>query len=239
MSISKGYGTTIAIGVTAIGKISAIAQPKKTADSIEVSVLDSPNGYKEYIGGMKDGGEISLKGFFDTSDAGQLALDVAFEAESLSTYTITLPAALGSATYVFDALITAFEPGEANLDSAIEFSLTLKVIGKPILGTSASTGMSAVTISGTAGAMVPTFAIAKFAYSWIFTTDTSITVTPTAASHTIKLYVDGVYTETITSGGTSAAITGFGTQTPKKLDVVVYEAGKTPKTYTFAAIRTT
>jgi hypothetical protein len=45
------------------------------------------------------------------------------------------------------------------------------------------------------------------------------------------LYVDGVFTETLTTATPSSALGSWVIGTPKELTVIVYEATKTPKTY--------
>ena len=238
MGAKRAIGTTITKGGTNLGGLTSIGTPEKSADTIETTTLDVTDGYKTFIQGIKDGGEISVKGFFDTADAGQMALDTAFEAGTLDTYVITFPATIG-ATFTFTGIITKYTPGEVTIEDPLSFELTIKVSGKPILATVASGGLTALTLSGTTGALSPVFANTKYAYAWSFTTDASITVTPTGANHTIKMYVDGVYVADITSGSASTAITGFLAATSKEIKLICFEAGKTPKTYSIIAIRTT
>lgn len=238
MAVKRGIGTTISKGGTNIGGLTSIGTPEKSADTIETTTMDVTDGYKTFIQGIKDGGEISVKGFFDTADAGQMTLDAAFENGTLDTYIITFPATIG-ATFNFTGIVTKFTVGEATIEDPLSFELTVKISGKPIFATVASGGLTALTLAGTAGTLSPVFSNTKYAYAWSFTTDASITVTPTAANHTIKLYVDGVYIQDVNSGSASAAMTGFLAATPKMIDLICFESGKTPKTYSVVAIRTT
>jgi hypothetical protein len=73
-------------------------------------------------------------------------------------------------------------------------------------------------------------------YGFTFTTETAFEPKITAASHTIKLYVDGVYTEALTSGSAGSSIS-IGAAESTEIKVVVNEAGKSPKTYTFMVSR--
>jgi predicted secreted protein len=243
MAGKRGIGTTIAKGATTIGVLTSIKPPEKSADTVESTTLDSSDGYKTFVQGMKDGGEVSVTGYFDVTDAGQLALDTAFEAGSEDAYTITFPSSMGSPTVSFNAIVTKFMPGEANLEDLVGFEVTFKITGKPTIGTSASSGLSALTFvqtdgttALTAAALTPTFATGTYFYNFTFTTQTSFKVKPTAASHTIKVYVDGAYLETVASGsaGTAIAISAAAT---KQVDIIVNEAGKTPKTYRVAVAR--
>ena len=93
---------------------------------------------------------------------------------------------------------------------------------------SASAGLSALSMTGAGGALSPAFGSAFRYYTYGGLTAASVTVTATAASHTIKLYVDGVYTQTLTSATASAAIAmTLGT---KKLTIIAQEAGKQSQT---------
>ena len=239
----RGIGTTIAKGATNIGYLTSVKPPEKSADTIETTTLDSVSGYKTFIQGMRDGGEVKVAGYFDVTDTGQIAMDTAHDAGTVDAYTITFPASMGSPTVTFDAVVTKMAIGEANLEDAVTFEVTLKVSGKPTLNTSASTGASAATFvktdgstALTAAAITPTFAIGTFYYNFTFTTETSFKPKITAAGHTIKVYVDGVYTESLSSGsaGTAIAIDAAAT---KQIDVVVNQAGYTAKTYRFAVAR--
>jgi len=96
MAIGKGVGTTIAQGVTTIGKLTSINPGEKTWETADITTLDSSDEYKNAIPILKAGGEIAISGFLNVSDAGQIALDTAFEAGTLDAYTITYPSTIGA-----------------------------------------------------------------------------------------------------------------------------------------------
>ena len=240
----RGMGTSISKGAQVIGYLTSIGSPEKSAETIETTTLDVADNYKTYMQGLIDGGEVAIAGFFETGDAGILALNTAVDTGATDSYTITFPAGLG-ATWTFTALVTGFQVGEANKDDAITFEATLKVTGKPNLGTTASGGLTAASFVQTAGdtaltayAITPTFANGTFNYTVTYTTQTAYKVKMTAANHTIQLYVDGVLTETLASGTSSTTNVAQAAVGTKKIDIIVYEAGKTPKTYSFMVART-
>lgn len=242
MTAKKSIGTTLTKGVVVIGSLTNISPPEKSADTKEVTTLDVTDGYKRFIAGLKDGGEVTVKGYFDSSDAGQIALDTGFEAGTEDTFVIAFPATIG-ATFTFAAVITKFKVGEVDLENPLEFEATLKVSGKPDLAVVASAGISAATFVKTDGAteltalaVTPVFTIGTFIYGITFTTENGFKPKITAAAHTIKLFVDGAYSENLTSGSAGSLI-AIGAAATKKLDVVVFEAGKSPKTYTFMVSR--
>lgn len=94
--------------------------------------------------------------------------------------------------------------------------------------TSVSTGLSGLELAGTGGTLSPSFGADVRYYTFGGVTAAAVTVTPTAANHTIKLYIDGVYSQDIVSGEASASIPmAVGT---KKLTITAQELGKTVQT---------
>lgn len=233
----RSVGTKIKIGLNYIAGLTSIGAPEKSADTLDTTTLDSDGGYRTFIGGFKDGGEVAISGYFDPSDVGQTALDTAFESGDLTDFQIIFPSDLG-ASWSFDGVVTNYKGGNAELEELVAFEATIKVSGKPVLATTASAGLSALSLTGTGGTFAPTFDNAKNTYTFSGVSATSVTVTATAASHTIKLYIDGVYSADLTTAVASAAI-ALTLNTAKKLTIVAMEEGKTPIIYEVVALKTT
>jgi predicted secreted protein len=107
----RALGTTISIGTTPvlIGGLTEIGGVQLSADTIDVTTLDSDGGYREFIGGFKDAGEVSLSGFFDnTTGNGQAEMYAAFENGTVADFVITFPVAL-NAKWTFKGVVTGFE----------------------------------------------------------------------------------------------------------------------------------
>jgi len=206
-------------------------------DAIDVTVLSSVNGFKQYIAGLADPGTFTVEGFFDTSDSGQNLLNTKFVNSTVDTYTMTFPTVLG-ASWTASCFIKELELGsEADTTKAIPFKATFQISGQPTIGTSATAGISALTLTGTSGALAPTFANNVYAYSYTFITSTSITLTPIAASQQYTMYVDGVNQGTFNGGSVSPAV-AFASVGSHKIDLIVSQAGYTPVTYSIVAVRT-
>lgn len=135
MPAQKAVGTKFMQGAVVVGELNSIKPPEKSADTIDVTTIDVTDGYKKFITGFKDGGEVSLGGYFDFTDVGQLALDASYEAGTVDEYSIVFPAAIG-ATFTFSGVITKLAVGEANVKDALGFDCTIKVAGKPVLAAS-------------------------------------------------------------------------------------------------------
>jgi predicted secreted protein len=205
-----------------------------SAETIDVTNLSSSGGYREFIGGFKDGGEVSLSGHFNVQDTnGQMAMYAAFQAGTTDSYTIVYPA---GGSWTFNGVVTGFSTG-SELEDTVSFEGTIKVSGSPSLGITQSAGLSALALTGAGGAISPAFSTSNRSYSFGGVTATSVTVTATAASHSLRLYVDGVYSQDLVSGSPSAAIP-LAINVGKKLTILANEIGKAQKVYEVVVIKT-
>ena len=79
----RALGTVIQINSSAIAGLTSINGVSLTAETIDKTTLSSTGGYREFGGGFKDGGEVSISGYFEPSDTnGQVAMYTAFERNS-------------------------------------------------------------------------------------------------------------------------------------------------------------
>lgn len=232
---NRSVGTRIKIGTTYIAGLTSIDAPPRSADTLDTTTLDSAGGYRTFIGGFKDGGEITISGYFESGDLGQIALNAAFEAGSLQDYEITFPAEM-SASWTFKGVVTAYQAGSASLEDLLAFEATIKISGQPSLNTTASGGLTALALSS-GGTLAPTFSGSNYYYAYTGVVSTSLTVTATAATHTLTLYVDGVYVQTLASGVASNAIS-VALNVGRQLTIVAQEAGKVAKVYEVQVIKT-
>jgi len=116
---------------TAIAEINSISGPNLSRDTIDVTSLDSTGGYKEFIAGFRDGGEITLEMNFTL--AGYTDMKDDFESDDTVNYQIVLPDT-GATTFDFAALVTALGVGIPNNDK-VTCSVTIKISGQVTLST--------------------------------------------------------------------------------------------------------
>lgn len=138
---TRALGTVLKKGGTKIGGLTSINGIEITADTIDVTTLDSDGGYRKFIGAFKDAGEVSIEGFFNPDDEVQLDLQDSIDEGLEEDYTIEMPTS-PKATWAFKGVVTGFKVGDAEVDGTISFSSTIKVSGKPVL-----------TIGGTSGGL--------------------------------------------------------------------------------------
>lgn len=124
MAKIRSFGTAITVGGNAVGSLTEINNPGMEANIIDVTNHGSSDNSKEFLGGLKDGGEVSLSGFYDYSDAGQAYLrnNIGASAACVITYSNGNKAS-------FTGIIKSAGEG-APLDEAVPFSATIKVSGK-------------------------------------------------------------------------------------------------------------
>jgi predicted secreted protein len=115
-----------------LAEVTSISPPKMSRDSIDATHEQSPNAWREFIAGLKDGGEVSLDLNFipGGSAADDLTAELAL-AGSAATKSRLIVFPDGS-QFEFDAFLTGFEP-DAPLDDKMTGTATFKVTGEPVL----------------------------------------------------------------------------------------------------------
>lgn len=119
---------------TTIAQVRDISGPGLSQEAVEVTHHSSTDGWREYVGGLFDGGEISFEIVYDpaegTHDASTGLLKDMTD-RTVRNFELVFPDT-GSTTWTFAALVTGFEPG-APVDGALTASVTLKLSGQPTL----------------------------------------------------------------------------------------------------------
>lgn len=129
---TSGFGATVDYlsadpsTYSTIGELLSVTPPPKSRDTIEATHMASPDGFREYIGGLRDGGESTLT--FNYTEAGATLLETLFAADA-ETFKITLA---GSSTVIFTAIVTEVALDDVVVDDKMGMSMTLKVTGKPV-----------------------------------------------------------------------------------------------------------
>ena len=127
----KAQGTKLKQGTNEVAELTSIGGLSLSADTIEVTTLGSADGYREFIQGFRDAGEVSISGFFKPTDTnGQQLMLTNLNDGSIDAYSIEFTNL--SYKWTFNAIVTGFSTSAAN-DDAVTFEATLKVTGKPTL----------------------------------------------------------------------------------------------------------
>jgi len=229
---AAAFGTSLAWNGNIVAGLTAINGIEMKRDKIDVTTHQSADGFKEYIAGLAEAGDVSIDGNFEFSDsAGQLAMMADFNSGTSRAAVITFPAITGC-TWTLTGFITALTIGDAKLGDAIPFKATIQPTGKPVFAVATSAGMSAVALSNSA-VLAPSFAIGTFDYvATVLTGVSSLTVTPTAAAGVIT--VNG---SVVVSGQASSAVALGAAGSITTISIVVTETNKAPKAYTIRVVR--
>lgn len=228
----RALGTKILVNSNVIAGLTSISGLDLTAETLDATTLSSDGGYREFIGGFKDGGEVSISGYFEPGDTdGQAALYTAFEAGGAIPFSILFPQ---GAAWTFNGVVTGFSTG-AELEDIVSFEATIKVSGKPTLGMTASAGLSNLALTGAGGSLSPAFDAGTRYYTFDGVTAGSVAVTATGAGQKIKLFVDGAYVQDLASSSASSPIAmELGS---KKLTIMANETNKAPKIYDIVVVK--
>jgi predicted secreted protein len=121
-TLLKRNGTTVAL-------VSDINGPGMKGDTIDVTNHDNPDNYKQFIVGLKEGGDVKAKIYFDPAETTHTDLISAFEARSLDSWAIVPPVA-GVTGWTFTGVLTQFD-SKFKVNGPMEADITIKVSGKP------------------------------------------------------------------------------------------------------------
>lgn len=140
MSGRDGFGTLFqratgtAPGVTyeTIANVTNIGGPERTRETIDVTAHDSPGGWMQFLGGLKDGGEISLDINYDPSESTHDLDDDFDDAVPRNYRIIILPETDDEHTWQIAGIMTNCGD-EFPYDDKMARSMTIKVSGKPEL----------------------------------------------------------------------------------------------------------
>ena len=129
--IQKSIGTTLSVqqsnATVTIGRLRTIGEIRMTSDAEDITALDSPDGFREYAQGLRDAGEVTVEGFYDSTNAGQTLLRTLYLSGNTARFTVQFPDTSGIA---FTAFVRQLALGAAQVDKPVAFSAVLRITGK-------------------------------------------------------------------------------------------------------------
>jgi len=129
MAKSRALGTTIKFGSEFIGALTSIGEITPDSEELDATTLDSQSGYREFLQGFKDSGEVTLSGYYDKADAGQQALITGYGTGLPGAVVIAFPGGAGAGGATFQAYVKSFTLGAADVDGIVGFGATLRISG--------------------------------------------------------------------------------------------------------------
>lgn len=128
-----GRGSTIGIGATPtlIGEVTDLPLTGGKWDFVDTTNLDSGND-SEMLSTVRKAPTVTIKGNRVVADAGQVAVETAWETGALSSFTVTLPKTSGQTVsgdkYVFSAYVASYD-FSISPTAKIDFSMELQLSG--------------------------------------------------------------------------------------------------------------
>ncbi len=137
----KGQGTQLQSDFGTGGTFTTIAEITKVqrtggkSDLADVTNLDSPDSYREYLPTLLTAGDISIDGnYLGNQDGSQAQFQTMFDQQTKANWQIVLPAANGGTsslgTWTFAAYVASFD-FDLPHDKQATFTAKLTITGKP------------------------------------------------------------------------------------------------------------
>lgn len=113
-----------------VANVTNISGPSISRSTIDVTAHDSSEAWMEFLGSLKDGGEVSMDINWDPEEATHASLVDDLDDTEPRDYKIIFPNDL--AEWAFSGIMTGFEP-DYPTDDKVSASVSFKVTGKPTL----------------------------------------------------------------------------------------------------------
>ena len=124
--LKRGNGAVPVETFTAIAEVNSITGPNKSRSTIDATSLDSAGGYREFIAGFRDAGEVTFTANF-TQD-GFVLINSDFESDAFVNYQIVL-SDTPITTFDFAGLVTALGMA-VPMDDKVTMDITIKISGQ-------------------------------------------------------------------------------------------------------------
>lgn len=132
------HGTAVEFDSVDVGNLLGVVPPQRSRGSAETTDADS-GGVREYIAGLREGGEVTIRVRKNPDDAGQAALLANLDAapgSASAACVITTPSASSPShvhSWSFDAHVIAINPGDhaQDADEVATEDYVLKVESDP------------------------------------------------------------------------------------------------------------
>lgn len=112
---------------TALGEVINITVSGLARDAVDATHMASTDRFRDYIGGLRDAGEVTIEMNWVPGGATETLLHAAFMDDDPVNYRITWP---NADVWNFSAFLTGIDD-EAPNDGKMSASVTYKITGKP------------------------------------------------------------------------------------------------------------
>lgn len=131
----SAFGTLLKRNGTTVAEVTDIGGPGMSREDIDMTHHQSPNRWREFAKGLKDGGEVTFTiNYIPTNATHNVATGVLADFANdttVDTWSLVFPDG-GATTWSFPGFITDFEPA-APIDDKLAADITIKISGAPTL----------------------------------------------------------------------------------------------------------
>lgn len=131
---SQGVFLYLGTGTTALTYVRNVTGPGLQRDTIDVTHLQSTNQWREFLAGLKDGGEVTASLWYAPEDATQQTLTDMWASNSAANFSVKFNDGSSGQSWPFSAFCTNFAPS-ASTGEAQSAEVTLKITGAPTIPT--------------------------------------------------------------------------------------------------------
>lgn len=114
-----------------VGLVRNISGPSISSSPIETTAHDTTGGWRTFVGGLRDGGEVTLEILYDPDNTQHLGLLTDLDDQVVRNYKVIFTDPTPKA-FTFAGIVTGYEPGAPH-DDALSLAVTVKVTGEPAL----------------------------------------------------------------------------------------------------------
>ena len=126
MAKIKSFGVSVSVATNDIGGLTDVSIPETEVTDVDTTTHDTEGGYRTFVGGLKDGGTLTLSGNYDIADTGQSYLRLPANQGGAAVAVIVTFSDLSTAS--FNAVVKGY--GTSNpLDDVVTFTSSLRISG--------------------------------------------------------------------------------------------------------------
>ena len=129
-SIGTTFQKWVASAWTTIAEVTGITGPGMSRDMIDVTNLDSVQGYREFIAGFRNAGTVGLTMNF--TRAGYDLMQVDFESDTVQNYEIVLSDP-DATSIEFEGLVQEL-PLSIGIGDALKLEVKIQITKAPVIG---------------------------------------------------------------------------------------------------------
>ncbi|MBQ8508251.1 MAG: hypothetical protein IJ466_12585 [Clostridia bacterium] len=131
MATTRSQGTTLKFtpaggAQLTVGRLTSVGEIAPEAEELDVTTLESTGGYREYMQGFRDSGELEISGYHDAADDGQKGLRSAFASGASGAFEVAFP---DGTVVTFNGFVKSHSIGSAEVDGAIGFGAVIRISG--------------------------------------------------------------------------------------------------------------